>query len=91
MSPTQLHSPDDEHVAFGEVIAELLRAPYVWWLLIAMALQAYTPIYITPVAASIVATAAAFARQSVLSRRPESAEVLPLARATEAVELPIAA
>lgn len=92
VSQTQPHRPHDEPVAFGDVIAELLRAPYVWWLLVAMALQAYTPLYIAPVAAAIVAVTVGLARQSVLNGRPEPADVVvPLTRTTETADLPIAA
>jgi hypothetical protein len=71
VSPTQLRDPDVSSPAFSEVLGELLRLPYVWWLLIAMVLQAYTPLYIAPVAAAIIATTVGFARQAVLSRRPQ--------------------
>jgi len=67
--PTQRHG-SDEQTSFAEVLAELLRPPYVWWLLIAMVVQVYTPLYIAPVAAAIAGTAVVLARQSVRSRQP---------------------
>lgn len=70
VSPTQRPQPNHQP-AFSDVLAELLRPPYVWWLLIAMVLQAYTPLYIAPVAAAMVATAVSFARQAVQSRQPQ--------------------
>jgi hypothetical protein len=60
----------DERTSFADVLAELLRPPYVWWLLIAMVLQAYTPLYIAPVATGIAALAVVFARQAVRARQP---------------------
>ncbi|HVT21455.1 MAG TPA: hypothetical protein VHE57_08725 [Mycobacteriales bacterium] len=71
MRPPQRNEPDVETPAFAEVVAELLRPPYVWWLLVAMVLQAYAPLYIAPVAAAIAATSIALARQAVRTRRPE--------------------
>lgn len=61
----------DAPPAFAEVVAELLRPPYVWWLLVAMVLQAYTPLYIAPVSAAIAAVLVGLARQAVRGRRPE--------------------
>jgi hypothetical protein len=72
---TQPESLDSESPAFADVLAELLRPPYVWWLLIAMVLQAYTPVYIAPVAAAIVAATAGLARQAVQSRRADPARI----------------
>ena len=69
--PSQRPYADDEHPVFAAVLAELLRPPYVWWLLLAMVVQVYTPLYITPVAAAVVAVTAGFARQAVRARRPE--------------------
>lgn len=68
VSPTQLPE-SDEPTSFADVLAELLRPPYVWWLLIAMVLQAYTPLYIAPVATAIAGMAVGFARQSVWARQ----------------------
>jgi hypothetical protein len=68
----------DEPTHFSDVVAELLRPPYVWWLLIAMVLQAYTPLYVAPVAAAIAAMGVIFARQSVRARRP-----VPVAERTD--------
>lgn len=68
MTPTPL-SDADERTSFADVLAELLRPPYVWWLLIAMVLQAYTPLYIAPVATAIAGTAVVFARQAVRARQ----------------------
>jgi hypothetical protein len=72
---TQPQSLDVETPTFGEVLAELLRPPYVWWLLIAMVLQAYTPVYIAPVAAAIVAATAGLARQAVQTRRADQVRI----------------
>ncbi|HVV76460.1 MAG TPA: hypothetical protein VHC43_10525 [Mycobacteriales bacterium] len=60
----------DTPTSFADVLAELLRPPYVWWLLIAMVLQAYTPLYVAPVAAAIAGTAVVLARQAVRARQP---------------------
>jgi hypothetical protein len=68
--PSQ-HESDLEMPAFAEVVAELLRPPYVWWLVIAMVLQVYTPLYVAPVAAAMVAVTVGFARQAVRARRPQ--------------------
>jgi hypothetical protein len=65
----QPHEPDAETPAFADVVAELLRPPYVWWMLVAMVLQVYTPLYVTPVAAAMVAAAVGLARQAVRARR----------------------
>jgi hypothetical protein len=65
------HESDVETPAFAEVVAERLRPPYVWWLAIAMVLQVYTPLYIAPVAAAMVAVTLVFARQAVRARRPQ--------------------
>jgi hypothetical protein len=70
VSPAQHHDSEHPQPAFAEVLAELLRPPYVWWLLIAMVLQVYTPLYVTPVAAALVVVAVGFARQAVRARRP---------------------
>ncbi len=72
--PSQRPQPADDQPGFSDVLGELLTLPYVWWLLIAMALQAYTPVYIAPVAAAIVAATVGFARQAVQIRRPQRVE-----------------
>lgn len=73
MRPSQRPEQHDETPVFADVLAEMLRAPYVWWLLLAMVLQAYTPLYIAPVAAAIAAATVWFARQAVVLRRAEPA------------------
>jgi hypothetical protein len=73
VNPDRYRETGEASVTFGEVLAELLRPPYVWWLLIAMVLQAYTPLYIAPVAAAIFAATVGFARQAVQSRRAVAA------------------
>jgi hypothetical protein len=65
------HESDVEAPAFADVVAELLRPPYVWWLAIAMVMQVYTPLYVAPVAAAMVAVTVGFARQAVRARRPQ--------------------
>lgn len=57
-----------ESPAFSDVLAELLRPPYVVWLMVAMVVQVYTAWYLTPVAALIVAVTSVQARQAVRRR-----------------------
>jgi hypothetical protein len=71
VSPAQHHDPDQQQPEFAEVLAELLRPPYVWWLLVAMVVQVYTPLFVAPVALGMVAVTVYFARQAVHARRPE--------------------
>lgn len=69
--PPQQHEHDLETPHFADVVAELMRPPYVWWLLVAMVLQVYTPLYIAPVSAAMAAIAIVMARQAVRARRPQ--------------------
>lgn len=70
VSPERQRPTVGPSASFADVLRELLRPPYVWWLLLAMALQAYTPLYIAPVAAVVAAVTVGFARQAVQSRGP---------------------
>jgi hypothetical protein len=63
--------PDDYRPAFDDVLEEVLRAPYVVWLMLAMLLQVYTAWYLTPVAVTVVAVTAMQAREAVRARRPQ--------------------
>ena len=53
---------------FAEVLAQVLRPPYVWWLLFAVVLQAYSPLYVSLVALEIVIMTVLCARRSVSER-----------------------
>ena len=63
--------PFDDGIAavpFGDVLAEALRPPYVWWLVFAVVLQAYSPLYVTVVAMQIVVMTLLCARRAVSDR-----------------------